>query len=78
MHLPDFFIYQLAPTSFYRYTLKVHITQLLIKEMSVLDFVTTLVYFLNIGLFSALVARFTGAVLSVLVFCSLLYMGALL
>ncbi len=76
MHLPDFFIYQLAPTSFYRYTLKVHITQLLIKEMSVLDFVTTLVYFLNIGLFSALVARFTGAVLSVLVFCSLLYMGA--
>lgn len=44
--------------------------------MPVLDFVTTLVYFLNIGLFSALVARFTGAVLSVLVFCSLLYMGA--
>ncbi|MFQ9401765.1 MAG: hypothetical protein ACLR1D_05370 [Dialister sp.] len=41
-----------------------------------MDFVTTLVYFLNIGLFSALVARFTGAVLSALVFCSLLYMGA--
>ncbi len=41
-----------------------------------MDFVTTLVYFLNIGLFSAIVARFTGAVMSILVFCSLLYMGA--
>lgn len=47
-----------------------------IKEMEILDFVTTLVYFLNIGLFSAIVARFSGAIMAMLVFCSLLYMGA--
>ncbi len=41
-----------------------------------MDFVTTLVYFLNIGLFSAIVARFSGAVMSILVFCSVVYMGA--
>lgn len=41
-----------------------------------MDFVTTLVYFLNIGLFSAIVARFSGAIMAMLVFCSLLYMGA--
>ena len=44
--------------------------------MDVLNFVDAVVAFLNIGLFSTLVSRFTGANMAILVFCSLLYMGS--
>ena len=43
--------------------------------MDVLDFVTALISFLNIGLFSAIVSRFTGANIAMLVFCAILYVG---
>lgn len=46
------------------------------KEMDVLNFVDAAVAFLNIGLFSTLISRFTGANMAMLVFCSLLYMGS--
>lgn len=44
--------------------------------MDVLNFGDALVAFLNIGLFSSLVNRFTGANTAILVFCSLLYLGS--
>ena len=44
--------------------------------MDVLNFVDAAVAFLNIGLFSTLISRFTGANMAMLVFCSLLYMGS--
>lgn len=43
--------------------------------MDVLNFGDAIVAFLNIGLFSSLVSRFTGANTAILVFCSLLYLG---
>lgn len=43
--------------------------------MDVLNFGDAVVAFLNIGLFSSLVSRFTGANTAILVFCSLLYLG---
>ncbi len=44
--------------------------------MDVLNFVDAVVAFLNIGVFSTLICRFTGANMAMLVFCSLLYLGA--
>lgn len=41
-----------------------------------MNFGDALVAFLNIGLFSSLVSRFTGANTAILVFCSLLYLGS--
>lgn len=41
-----------------------------------MDFVTTLAFFLNVGVFSSLIARFSGAPMSILVFCGVLYQGA--
>lgn len=43
--------------------------------MDVLDFATALISFLNIGLFSAIVSRFTGANIAMIVFCAILYVG---
>ena len=43
--------------------------------MDHLDFLSALVAYLNIGFFCSLVARFSGANASMLIFCSLLYMG---
>ena len=43
--------------------------------MDALNFVDAIVAFLNIGLFSSLISRFTGANTAILVFCSLLYLG---
>ena len=43
--------------------------------MDVLNFADAIVAFLNIGLFGSLVSRFTGANMSILVFCALLYTG---
>gem|GEM_PF-3348116 len=40
-----------------------------------MNFVDAIVAFLNIGLFSSLISRFTGANTAILVFCSLLYLG---
>ncbi len=40
-----------------------------------MNFGDAIVAFLNIGLFSSLVSRFTGANTAILVFCSLLYIG---
>lgn len=40
-----------------------------------MNFGDAIVAFLNIGLFSSLVSRFTGANTAILVFCSLLYLG---
>ena len=48
---------------------------LILKEMDALNFVDAIVAFLNIGLFSSLISRFTGANTAILVFCSLLYLG---
>ena len=45
------------------------------KEMSSLDLITAIIAFLNIGVFGALVSRFTGANTSILILCSLLYIG---
>ena len=44
--------------------------------MDVLNFVDAVVAFLNIGIFSTLICRFTGANMAMLVFCALLYMGS--
>ncbi len=44
--------------------------------MDFLDLITSLITFLNVGFFSAIVARFTGANMSVLIMCALLYAGA--
>lgn len=41
-----------------------------------MEFITAMMPLLNIGFFAAVVARFTGANLSALVLCSLLYLGA--
>lgn len=43
--------------------------------MESLDLITSIVYLLNIGFFSAIVSRFTGANLTVLTLCGLLYVG---
>lgn len=43
--------------------------------MDALNFVDAIVAFLNIGLFSSLISRFTGANTAILVFCALLYLG---
>lgn len=43
--------------------------------MEPLDFVSAIIAFLNIGVFSAIVSRFTGANTSILILCSLLYIG---
>ncbi len=40
-----------------------------------MDLITSIVYFLNIGFFSAIVARFTGANVTVLTLAGLLYVG---
>lgn len=40
-----------------------------------MDFATALISFLNIGLFSAIVSRFTGANIAMIVFCAILYVG---
>lgn len=45
------------------------------KEMESLDLITAVVYFLNIGFFSAILSRFTGANMTMLILCSLLYIG---
>lgn len=47
-----------------------------VKEMEDLDFITTLAYFLNVGVFSAVISRFSGAPISILVCCAVLYVGA--
>ena len=44
--------------------------------MEDLDFITTLAYFLNVGVFSAVISRFSGAPISILVCCAVLYVGA--
>ena len=41
-----------------------------------MDFITTLAYFLNVGVFSAVISRFSGAPISILVCCAVLYVGA--
>ena len=41
-----------------------------------MNFVDAVVAFLNIGIFSTLICRFTGANMAMLVFCALLYMGS--
>lgn len=41
-----------------------------------MDLISALITFLNVGFFSAIVARFTGANMTVLILCSLLYAGA--
>lgn len=41
-----------------------------------MDFVTTLAYFLNAGVFSAVISRFSGAPISILACCAILYVGA--
>ncbi len=43
--------------------------------MDFLDLISALISFLNVGFFSAIVSRFTGANISILIFCSLLYIG---
>lgn len=43
--------------------------------MESLDLISSLVYFLNIGFFCAIVSRFTGANVTVLILASLLYIG---
>lgn len=40
-----------------------------------MDFISALVTFLNIGFFCAIVSRFTGANVTMLILCSLLYVG---
>lgn len=44
--------------------------------MNFLDFISALIIFLNAGFLSAIVARFTGANMTILILCSLLYAGA--
>ncbi len=41
-----------------------------------MDFLAAMLPYLNIGFFGAIVARFTGVNLSILVLCSILYLGA--
>ena len=62
----------LAPTQVIRYT---NMRYFVVKEMEVLSFLTGIIYLLNIGIFSTLIARFSGANMSILVFCALLYCG---
>lgn len=45
--------------------------------MDILNFIDAAVAFLNIGIFSTLICRFTGANMAMLVFCTLTYMGSL-
>lgn len=45
--------------------------------MNFLDFISALIIFLNAGFLSAIVARFTGANMTILILCSLLYAGRL-
>lgn len=44
--------------------------------MDVLDLINSLIIFLNVGFFSTIVARFTGANMTMLILCALLYAGA--